>query len=126
MDRAHRQARVQENVTASNMLGRVTPASGSGDVKNDVRNDEWSIEVKTTTRLSYPMALSTLETAETHALSDARRPALFVAFVRGIGRTAKRYVVTTEDDFIERETELMQLRDQVVRLQNEVQGLTWC
>lgn len=101
MDRAHRIARQQEEVTAVRHGGRGTPASGSGAVKNDVRNPDWSFEVKTTTKKTYSLALSTFETAETHALQDGRRAAMVIAFDQGIGRRPRRLVVIDEDDFIE-------------------------
>jgi hypothetical protein len=102
MDRAHRIARKQEDVTAQKHMGRGTPASGSGDtVKNDVRNDTWSFEVKTTTKSSYSLALGTFETAEKNALRDGRRAAMVIAFDNGIGRRPRRFVVLDEDDFIE-------------------------
>lgn len=102
MDRAHRIARKQEEVTAANHGGRGTPASGSGDkTKNDVRNDDWSFEVKTTTKKTYSLALSTFETAEKHALVDGRRAAMVIAYDQGIGRRPRRLVVMDEDDFIE-------------------------
>jgi hypothetical protein len=102
MDRAHRIARKQETVTAVVHNGRGTPASGSGElVKNDVRNTEWSFEVKTTTRKTYSLALDTFETAETHALVDGRRPAMVIAFDRGIGKPPRRLVVIDESDFLE-------------------------
>lgn len=95
-------ARKQEQVTAVNHGGRGTPASGSGElVKNDVRNDEWSFEVKTTTRKTYSLSVETFETAETHALVDGRRGAMVIAFDRGIGRPPRRLVVIDENDFIE-------------------------
>lgn len=101
MDRAHRQAVKQERVTAANHGGRGTPASGSGDVKNDVRNDDFSFEVKTTTRKTYPLGLSTWLTAETHALRDGRRAAMVICFDQGLGKSPKRLVVMDEDDFLE-------------------------
>lgn len=102
MDRAHRIARKQEEVTAANHGGRGTPASGSGDkTKNDVRNDDWSFEVKTTTKKTYSLALSTFETAETHALADGRRVAMVIAYDQGIGRRPRRLVVLSEEDYIE-------------------------
>lgn len=101
MDRAHRVARQQENVTAANHGGRGTPASGAGSIKNDVRTDDWSLEVKTTTQKTYSLALSTWLTAEKHALIDGRRAAMVIAFDQGIGRRPKRLVVIDEDDFIE-------------------------
>jgi hypothetical protein len=101
MDRAHRIAVKQEKVTAANHGGRGTPASGSGDVKNDVRNDDFSFEVKTTTRKTYSLALSTWITAETHAIRDGRRAAMVVCFDQGLGKSPKRLVVISEEDFIE-------------------------
>src|SRR6185437_15393868 len=101
MDRAHRLARKQESVTAANHGGRVTPASGSGTVKNDVRTSDWSIEVKTTTQKTYSLAYRTWVTAERHALADGRKPAMVIAFDRGLGHHPKRLVVIDEDDFIE-------------------------
>lgn len=111
MDRAHRIARTQESVTAVNHNGRVTPASGSGDVKNDVRNDEWSLEVKATTRKSYSLTLEVLETAERHALADGRRVALVIAFDKGLGKSPRRFVVLSEEDFLEMTQELEELQD---------------
>jgi len=101
MDRAHRIARQQEEVTATNHGGRGTPASGSGGIKNDVRTVDWSFEVKTTTRKTYSLALSTFELAETHALRDGLRAAMVVCFDRGLGKRPKRLVVMDEDDFLE-------------------------
>lgn len=94
-------ARKQEQVTATVHGGRGTPASGSGDVKNDVRTDEFSIEVKTTTRKTYSLALETWDRAERFALADGRRAAMVIAFDRGVGQRPKRLVVMDEDDFIE-------------------------
>lgn len=92
----------------------MTPASGSGGtVKNDVRNDQWSIEVKSTSAASYALRADVLAMAEKNALADGRQMALVVAFVprRSHPGRAKRYVVMTEDDFLEREQELAQLID---------------
>ena len=105
MDRAHRIARAQESLTAANHGGRGTPASGSGDkVKNDVRNDDWSFEVKTTTKASYSLSLKTWETAEKNALADGRRAAMVICYDKGLGRSPKRLIVLDEDDFIELST----------------------
>lgn len=101
MDRAHRIAVKQEKVTAVNHGGRGTPASGSGDVKNDVRNDDFSFEVKFTTRKSYSLTYEALRTAERHALADGRRMAFVISFDQGLGKPPKRFVVLDENDFIE-------------------------
>lgn len=120
MDRAHRVARQQEEVTAINHGGRGTPASGAGSkTKNDVRTVDWSIEVKTTTKKTYSLALSTFELAETHALRDGRRAAMVIAFDQGIGRRPRRLVVMDEDDFIELQDQLQTYKDAVKRLDDE-------
>lgn len=95
-------ARKQEQVTAVKHGGRVTPASGSGElVKNDVRNADWSIEQKTTTRKTYSLALETFETAEKHALIDGRRAAMVISYDKGLGKPPRRLVVLSEDDYLE-------------------------
>lgn len=102
MDRAHRIARKQEEITAINHGGRGTPASGSGDkVKNDVRNDTWSFEVKFTTQKSYRLSWEELRKAEQHALADGRRMAFVVSYDQGVGKSPRRFVVLDENDFIE-------------------------
>jgi hypothetical protein len=114
LDRPQRLARKQENLTAEKHGGQVTPGSGSGQtVKNDVRNVKWSIEVKSTANMSYSLRRDVLLQAEGNALADGRRMALVVAFVAKPGgyTRAQRYVVTTEDDFLEREQELERLRE---------------
>lgn len=104
MDRPQRLAQRQEQLTAQLHGGRVTPASGSGStVKNDVRNDDWSIEVKSTSAKSYSLSKDVLAAAEKNALSDGRKMALVVSFVppRSTATRATRYVVLSEDDFLE-------------------------
>jgi hypothetical protein len=101
VDRPQREARRQENITAVKHGGKVTPASGSGSVKNDVRNDEWSFEVKSTSNRSYSISLDTLARLEDNALQDGRRMALVVSFVTRTGQ-ARRYVLVDENDFIEK------------------------
>jgi hypothetical protein len=100
VDRPQREARRQENQVASRLGGRVTPASGSGGIKNDVRSPEWSVEIKSTSRKAFPANRDVIETAEKQALRDGRRFALFAAFLTP-GKPAKRYVLTSEDDWIE-------------------------
>lgn len=111
MDKPQRLARKEEQRTAELHGGRVTPASGSGPaVKNDVRNTGWSFEVKSTSKLSYSLRRDLIAQVEGNALADGRRMAMIVSFapVTGTspgqyGNRARRYVLTTEDDFLERE-----------------------
>lgn len=113
MDRAQRLGRAAERLTATNNRGRVTPQSGSGrTVKNDVRNGEWSFEVKSTSGKTYSISRDVLDAATQHALADGRRMALVVHFnaPRTAPGRARRFVVTSEDDFLEREQELERWR----------------
>lgn len=119
MDRAHRLARSQEKVTARLHAGRLTPGSGSGAFdKNDVTNEEWSIEVKSTTQKGYRLTLETWITTENQALEQGKNPVMVIAFMPLNGR-AKRLVVLEENDFIERESSLKTYRDAVNRLDDE-------
>jgi hypothetical protein len=104
VDKPQRLARNQEKVTATLHGGRVTPGSGAGSVKNDVRNTEWSFEVKTTTQKGYRLTEADLLTAERHALEDGRRMAFVIAFEHP-DKPARRFVVMDESDFIEKVTE---------------------
>lgn len=124
MERPQREARKQENLTAEKHGGRVTPASGSGGtIKNDVRNPVWSIEVKSTSNMSYSLRRDLLLQVEGNAMADGRRMAMVVAFIAKPGgyTRAQRYVVTAEDDFLEREQHIEQLQQRVAELEED----TW-
>lgn len=103
MDRPQRLARDAERTTAVRHRARTTPQSGSGTVKNDSRNEEWSFEDKSTSGMTYSLSREVLATAERHALADSRRMALIVTFFpkRAHAGPPKRYVVVAEDDFLE-------------------------
>jgi hypothetical protein len=111
MDKAQRLGRKEEERTARLHGGRATPASGSGQtVKNDVRNTEWSFEVKSTSQQGYRLSRDALTVAEKNALADGRRMAFVISFLRNPGmKNGNRYVLMTEDDFLEREHRLEQL-----------------
>ena len=113
MDRPQRLGRNAERMTAERHRARTTPQSGSGTVKNDSRNGEWSIEDKSTSGMTYSLNREVLATAERHAIADGRRMALVVTYFprRAQPGQAKRYVVTSEEDFLEREQELERLRE---------------
>lgn len=104
MDRPQRLARNAEHLTAQNNGGRVTPQSGSGQtIKGDSRNAEWVFEDKSTSGKTYSLNRDVLATTEKHALADGRKPALVVSFYPPRARPGppKRYVVISEDDFLE-------------------------
>ena len=99
MDRPQRLARKQERETARLHGGRVTPASGSGYVKNDVTSQEWSFEVKSTEQKGYRITREALERAGRNAREDGKRMAFVISFITGL--TSQRYVVISEDDYSE-------------------------
>lgn len=116
MDKAQRLARKAEEKTAELHGGRITPGSGSGRAtKNDVRNEKWSFEVKSTSAKGYRLEHETLVTADHNAAMDGRTMALIVDFIRSPGSVPsyvpRRFVTVTEDDFLEREQELASIRE---------------
>jgi hypothetical protein len=104
LDKIHKEARRQETLTAKTHGGRATPGSGSGGFdKNDVTNDEWSLEVKTTSQKGYRLTLETWLTTEKQALHQGKTPAMVIAFA-GPDRRTRRLVLMDEGDFIEKVT----------------------
>lgn len=125
MDKAQRDARKAEQETARLHGGQVTPGSGSGSgTKNDVRTPEWSIEVKSTSAMSFGLDRSVLSNAEQHAMVDGRHMALVVEFVpkRTKPGRARRYVVMTEEDHLEREEELARLREDNAKMWSKIEA----
>lgn len=79
MDRRIKASRDQEKRLAREMGGRVTPGSGNGWItKNDVKTEKWSLECKTTTKLSYSLKDSELRLAERQALLEDREMAFVI------------------------------------------------
>lgn len=118
MEKPQRDARKAEARTADAWNGRTTVMSGSGKAnKNDVRADDWSIEVKSTSAAGYRLALDDLLKAWEHAAADARKMAFLVEFIRKPGTIPsykpRRYVVVAEDDFLEMKQELADLLDKI-------------
>jgi hypothetical protein len=117
VDRPQRLARKSEERAAERHGGRVTPMSGSGRVtKNDVTNGTWSYEVKSTSQKGYRLTHADLLKAERGAQQDGKRMAFLIEFVGGVRAAFPRpgrYIVTSEDDFIEREQELAEVREQL-------------
>ena len=86
----------QEKTVAKRIKGSRNSGSGNGwSRKNDVRNDEYSIELKETSAASYRLTLEDLLKAERNALADRR------TMVFGISIQGKTYYVVTEDTFLE-------------------------
>ena len=84
----------QEQAWADDIAGRTTPGSGNTWVrKNDVRNDRWSIELKTTTKSQYILRSAELVTAERQAILDGRE------FAFGIEMGTRTWVVMNKVDW---------------------------
>ncbi|MFH9731907.1 hypothetical protein [Streptomyces sp. NPDC017260] len=95
MDRRIKASRLQEKRLAAKIGGVTTAGSGNGwAVKNDVRNDKWSIECKTTASNRFTITHSVLVNAEKNAILDMREMALAVEMC---GRT---WVVLAEGTFL--------------------------
>ena len=88
----------QETRTAEVFRGTRNAASGSLWLrKNDVRTQTESIELKTTTKQSYSLKLADLEKAWKIAILDGRRMVFGIEF----SEARKRFVVLTEEDYLE-------------------------
>jgi hypothetical protein len=95
MDRRIKASRTQEKRLARKVGGITTAGSGAGwAVKNDVRNNKWSIECKTTASSRYTLTHADLANAERNALLDMRQMA-FVVEIHG-----RNWVVISEENFL--------------------------
>ncbi|MFV0135462.1 hypothetical protein ACLGIH_19960 [Streptomyces sp. HMX87] len=95
MDRRIKASRTQEKRLAQRIGGTTVAGSGAGwAVKNDVRNDRWSIECKTTASSRFSVTHAALVNAEKNALLDMRQMA-FVFEMHG-----RNWVVISEENFL--------------------------
>lgn len=84
---SHKRAPKQERELAKRLGGRVTPASGSRDVKGDVRiKGVLRLEAKTTKNKSFSVTLDMVRKIEEAAASGGELPVLVVEFNDGMGR----------------------------------------
>lgn len=91
---SHRRAPKQEREVASRVGGRITPASGSRDVKGDVRVKKViRIECKTTKNKSFSVTREMIEKLETAAVLSGEMPVLVVEFNDGKGRKEGELVI---------------------------------
>lgn len=94
MNRGLKNSRAQEKGVAKRYGGKVNPGSGNGWVhKNDVRNNAYSFECKTTEKNQFTLRLSDLINAEKHAVLSGRE----MVFVVEIG--GRNWMVITEPLF---------------------------
>ncbi|MEU3979599.1 hypothetical protein AB0F77_05725 [Streptomyces sp. NPDC026672] len=95
MDRRIKSSRTQEKKFAKDIGGTTVAGSGNGwAVKNDVRNQQWSIECKTTAAASFSLTHRDLINAEKNALLDLRDMA-FAIEMRG-----RTWVVLSRETFL--------------------------
>lgn len=87
----------QEKDAADFYGGKRTPGSGNGWVrKGDVRTDNLMIELKTTTKSSYPLSSRELRELWDQAVLDGRMPVFEIEYAND-GVTC---VVLDKDDYI--------------------------
>lgn len=91
---SHKRSRTQEASLAKRVRGLTTPASGSRDVKGDVRvRRVLRLEAKTTKNKSFSVTLEMVRKIEEAAASGAELPVIVVEFHDGYGRPIAEVVV---------------------------------
>ena len=84
---SQKRAKKQEKEAAKYLKGVVTPASGSGVIKGDVRVRRIArVECKTTKNKSFPVTLHLMAKIEDAAIPSGEAPVLLVEFNDGFGR----------------------------------------
>lgn len=94
-----RKSTLQEKRVAKELGGRVTPASGAlWGAKADVRNDQFLVECKTTSKDHYVLNYSTWEKIRHEALRDGfREPVMCIDLLDGKHRLAVLdYTINTD------------------------------
>lgn len=96
-----KRSKLQEIKAASQYDGRLTPGSGNGWVKKaDVRTDTELIELKTTTKATYPLSARELQKHWDHALIDGRIPVFEIQFTDPSGHVDLTCVVLDKNDYL--------------------------
>lgn len=94
LTRSHKRSKAQERETAKRTGGRLTPASGSGAVKGDVRLKGLArIECKTTKNKSFSVTREMVDRLETAATLSGEMPVIVVEFNDDHGRKLGELVV---------------------------------
>jgi hypothetical protein len=84
----------QERDWADDLNGQPTPGSGNTwSRKNDVRSNQWSLELKTTSKQQFTLKAAELAAANRHAVLDGRE------FAFGIDMAGRSWVVMDADDW---------------------------
>jgi hypothetical protein len=91
---SHQRAKKQEKETSLRAAAQLTPASGSRDVKGDVRKKRVArIECKTTKHASFSVTLDMVRKLEEAALSTGEMPIFEIEFNNGAGKKIASLVV---------------------------------
>jgi hypothetical protein len=90
LTKSHHRAPKQERQLAIRVQGRVTPQSGAGAVKGDVRvRGILRIEAKTTIHKSFSVTLDMIRKIEAAASSCGEAPAMVIEFLDSSGKPIK-------------------------------------
>lgn len=71
-----KESQKREDQAAEDIGGERCPASGSGVVKGDARNERWMVEDKFTQAASYPLRAYVFQKARAQALKTGRKPVM--------------------------------------------------
>ena len=94
LSNSHRRAPKQEEKLSIRFKGVKTPASGSREIKGDVKVPKLlRIEAKTTKNASFSVTLDMVRKIEEAALSSGEMPAIVVEFNDGFGRALKEIAI---------------------------------
>lgn len=94
LSNSHRRSKRQEKQLSIAMSARQTPASGSRDVKGDLRiKGVARIEAKTTKNKSFSVTMDMVEKIENAAVMSGEMPAIVVEFNDGLGHALKSVAI---------------------------------
>jgi hypothetical protein len=94
LTKSHRRAPRMEKEVAKRLGGKLTPGSGSGAVKGDIRLKGIArIECKCTKNKSFSVTLEMLEKIEAAGAQGAELPIIVIEFLDGLGRKIKEVAV---------------------------------
>lgn len=94
LSNSHRRSKRQEKQLSLAMSAKQTPASGSRDVKGDLRIKRVTrIEAKTTDKKSFSVTREMVDKIETAAVTSGEVPAIIVEFNDGISRALKSVAI---------------------------------
>lgn len=94
LTQSHRRAPKMESELAKAVKGRVTPGSGNGAVKGDIRIKGIArIECKCTKNKSFSVNLEMIEKIEAAAAEGGELPIIVIEFIDDAGRKIKQVAV---------------------------------